>query len=167
MAHGNYGGGNYDNAGGMDYGNNTNNQRQEVKGGFNDVADTIQDQPKSSGGAGRLGGAGLSLSSKAKRADALSKALKESGGSAQQQSNSNNNNAAASASQAQQQQEENSGNPVNLRIDEKISALLNREGGVSSLSLLACTSSNHFSNIGIASSILVVPDENIFCFPSI
>ena len=37
----------------------------------------------------------------------------------------------------------------------------------SSFTLLAWTSSNHFSNIGTASSKLGVPDEEIFCFPSI
>ena len=37
----------------------------------------------------------------------------------------------------------------------------------SSFALLAWTSSNHFSNIGTASSKLGVPDEEIFCFPSI
>ena len=40
-------------------------------------------------------------------------------------------------------------------------------GAVSSFPLFAWTSSNHFSNIGIASSRLGVPDEEIFCFPSI
>ena len=35
------------------------------------------------------------------------------------------------------------------------------------LSLSARTSSYHFSKIGIASSRFVVPDEEIFCFPSI
>ena len=35
------------------------------------------------------------------------------------------------------------------------------------LSLSSWTSSNHFSKIGIASSKLVVPDDEIFCFPSI
>ena len=34
-------------------------------------------------------------------------------------------------------------------------------------SLSAIISSNHFSKIGIASSKFWVPDENIFCFPSI
>ena len=36
-----------------------------------------------------------------------------------------------------------------------------------SLSLFLWISSNHFSNIGIASSRLGVPEEEIFCFPSI
>ena len=36
-----------------------------------------------------------------------------------------------------------------------------------SLSLFACTSSNHFSKIGIASSKFGVPEEEIFCLPSI
>ena len=36
-----------------------------------------------------------------------------------------------------------------------------------SFSLSACTSSNHFSKIGIASSKFCVPDDEIFCFPSI
>ena len=36
-----------------------------------------------------------------------------------------------------------------------------------SFSLSACTSSNHFSKIGIASSRFCVPDDEIFCFPSI
>ena len=40
-------------------------------------------------------------------------------------------------------------------------------GACSSFPLFACISSNHFSNIGIASSRLGVPDEEIFCFPSI
>ena len=35
------------------------------------------------------------------------------------------------------------------------------------LSLSSWTSSNHFSKIGIASSKFVVPDDEIFCFPSI
>ena len=39
--------------------------------------------------------------------------------------------------------------------------------GCSSFPLFAWISSNHFSNIGIASSRLGVPDEEIFCFPSI
>ena len=37
----------------------------------------------------------------------------------------------------------------------------------SSFPLFAWTSSNHFSKTGIASSRLGVPDEEIFCFPSI
>ena len=36
-----------------------------------------------------------------------------------------------------------------------------------SFSFCACTSSNHFSRIGIASSKFGVPDDEIFCFPSI
>ena len=40
-------------------------------------------------------------------------------------------------------------------------------GWFCSFSFSACTSSNHFSKIGIASSKFGVPDDEIFCFPSI
>jgi hypothetical protein len=112
-----------------------------IKGGFSDVAADLGKGGGGGGGSSRFGsgggagGGGLSLSSKNRRTDALSKALKESGGSgaaaaaaASSGAESQGAAAAASASAAHSM-------PVTIRVEEKISAALNREGGVASLDI--------------------------------
>lgn len=109
-----------------------------IRGGFSDVAADIGAASAASSSSKFGGGGGLSLSAKNRRADTLSKALKESGGAAPAASGG----AAGAFGAEQQGQGQGQGGaaagnasamPVTLRIEEKISAQLNREGGVSSV----------------------------------
>lgn len=108
-----------------------------IRGGFSDSAVDLgaQGAAAAASAASRFGGGGLSLSSKNRKTDTLSKALKESGASAGAATAAGGGAAAADASGQQQHHGGGSTAPVTLRIKEKMSACLNREGGVSSLDI--------------------------------